>query len=67
MCFVVHVHVFHMSLCSLFLSDFLVKVVDLTDPSWISTQEGHEAPILSVEFSEHYLVSGCGVWIYMYM
>ena len=40
-------------------SDFLVKMVDLTDTSKISTMEGHDAPVLCVRFDPlvKYLVS----------
>lgn len=35
---------------SLFLSDFMVKVVEVSDSSQTKTLRGHEAPVLSVAF-----------------
>ena len=43
----------------LFFSDFLVKLVDLTNTAKVSTLEGHNAPVLCVKFDplNEYLVS----------
>ena len=35
---------------SILCSDFLVKIVDLIDTCKVTTLEGHEAPILCVQF-----------------
>lgn len=42
----------------LFSSDFLVKIVDVTDSSQQMTLRGHDAPVLSVAFdpSDEFLV-----------
>lgn len=50
---------FHMVVCSAALSsDFMVKVVEVSDSSQQKTLRGHEAPVLSVAFDpkDDYLV-----------
>lgn len=49
---------------SFFHSDFMVKVVEVSDSSQQKTLRGHEAPVLSVTFDpkDDFLVSEPCVW-----
>lgn len=55
-------HIYSLFLC--FPSDFMIKVVEVSDSSQQKTLRGHEAPVLSVTFDpkDDFLVGNPSLW-----